>query len=728
MNFGWYSWALGSQTISTNGVTGMFASQSNERPYVDYLNSGITSHSDSQIWAIASGWPCLSDVETGWISSLGGFHDTRPHLFMFAWDCGKSLGYVGQESIPWVQVSNVVYPNMALSYNDTWHTYGVTIEQGNWWFYYDGYWVGYIPGSAWNPETVPGYLHEIKAGGEVSSGSEISCTDMGFEGRYGSDPKAAMYNQVWYVLDGFSANASLAPYAPDPNYTIGSWYPGNPGYRFRYGGPGGCGNSSEPPKPVATTGTASVKSSSAEVQGVVQPSYGNTNYWFEYGLTTAYGSSNPPMPGAFAGNDGGSHSVSAQLSGLTPGTTYHYRLVATNEEGTSYGSDSVLTTVGPPSVETGGGEQGSKRSAALFGTVNPNRGSTQYQFEYGTTTAYGKVMPVPAAELAAGTSPVAVSTVISELEPETTYHYRLSATNEGGATKGADRTFTTTFWPEYSRSLGSYGSENGQFKNPADVATDSEGNLWVVDKNNTRVEEFSESGKYLSKFGTSGGGEGQFVSPSSAAFDSKGNIWVTDWFHPVQGFNKEGKYIGKFSSIGTGEGQVKDPSGLAIDAKDNFWVADKSNNRILEFNSEGKFVKVVASSGSGAGQVLAPVGIDVGPGGNVWVADKGNNQVDEYSESGAFVKSFGSEGTGPGQFKGPAGISVDARGVVWVIDEGNSRVETFSEAGNFLTQFGAKGSGEGQFTFSGLMGLAADNKGGVWVTDTGDSRLEKWVR
>jgi hypothetical protein len=85
-------------------------------------------------------------------------------------------------------------------------------------------------------------------------------------------------------------------------------------------------------------------------------------------------------------------------------------------------------------------------SATLNGTVNPNGFETTYQIEYGTTTEYGSKVPASPKSVGSGTSPVEVSEEIEGLTPETTYHFRLVATNEKGTTEGEDQTFTTPTW------------------------------------------------------------------------------------------------------------------------------------------------------------------------------------------------------------------------------------------------------------------------------------------
>lgn len=95
-----------------------------------------------------------------------------------------------------------------------------------------------------------------------------------------------------------------------------------------------------------------------------------------------------------------------------------------------------------PSTTTGGVENITTSTAKLVGWLNPNGATTSFYFQYGPTTAYGNTVPAPAATMS-GTSPQIVAFNVGNLEPETTYHFRLVATNSLGTSTGADMTFRT---------------------------------------------------------------------------------------------------------------------------------------------------------------------------------------------------------------------------------------------------------------------------------------------
>ncbi len=102
---------------------------------------------------------------------------------------------------------------------------------------------------------------------------------------------------------------------------------------------------------------------------------------------------------------------------------------------------SASAAASAPAVTTSSTSDVNKSNATLSGTVNPNGQSTTYVFEYGTTTSYGT--QTNSTGVGSGNTPVGVHQAIFGLAPNTTYHYRLVATNATGTTDGADQTLTT---------------------------------------------------------------------------------------------------------------------------------------------------------------------------------------------------------------------------------------------------------------------------------------------
>lgn len=309
----------------------------------------------------------------------------------------------------------------------------------------------------------------------------------------------------------------------------------------------------------------------------------------------------------------------------------------------------------------------------------------------------------------------------------------------------------------YLSSVAEGGSGGGQLEHPGDVALDSEGNIWVTDEQNNRIEEFDEAGEFIEVFGKHvnesavqaggseseknlctaasgntcqagewGSGDGNLSRPTSLAIDAEGDIWVADAANNrLERFAPDGKYLSKFGSEGSGKGQFLEPEGIAIDPHGNIWVSDTYNGRLQEFDEAGKFIRVAGSYGFEPGQIGEPTGIEIGPWGHVWVADWLADRVVEFDENGKFIRQFGTEGMANGQFERPDGLTIDDRGQLWVADE-SDRVQAFTEKGEYVGQFGAKGSGEGQFKLGYPIGMSTDSNGNLWIADSRNNRVQQW--
>ena len=201
--------------------------------------------------------------------------------------------------------------------------------------------------------------------------------------------------------------------------------------------------------PVATTSPATaLTDTSAILNGTVDANNGATDYQFQYGPTTGYGTSAPSVPQPI-GQGSSALRVSQALSGLTAGTLYHYRLVAyRNGAAVHNGPDQTFTTTGgaapvDPEPVTAAESAVGATGAVLNATVDPNGTATDYQFEYGPTTTYGTSVPVTPATVGSGTAPVAFSQALTGLTPSSTYHYRVVAVRGASRFPGLDESFVT---------------------------------------------------------------------------------------------------------------------------------------------------------------------------------------------------------------------------------------------------------------------------------------------
>ncbi|MCW2994622.1 MAG: hypothetical protein JWQ18_2117, partial [Conexibacter sp.] len=180
----------------------------------------------------------------------------------------------------------------------------------------------------------------------------------------------------------------------------------------------------------------------ADVAAVVQTNgLVGSDYRFEYGTTTSYGSATATV--AVPAGDAGGWSILEQLlTGLTPGTTYHVRAAVRLGVLSFYGADTTFTTPAAqaPSLGTAMVTPGITR-AQVSAAITPHTSATRWHVDYGTTTAYGRASA--GFDLPAGDQPTQGVVDLTGLSPDTAYHFRFVAISQDGTATGADQAFRT---------------------------------------------------------------------------------------------------------------------------------------------------------------------------------------------------------------------------------------------------------------------------------------------
>ncbi|MCZ6799765.1 MAG: 6-bladed beta-propeller [Nitrospirae bacterium] len=226
-------------------------------------------------------------------------------------------------------------------------------------------------------------------------------------------------------------------------------------------------------------------------------------------------------------------------------------------------------------------------------------------------------------------------------------------------------------------------SLDGSFYYPRGLTTSPEGDVYVADSGNNRLQKFDSDGNFMNAWGKFGfawrGAEaGKFDVPWGVTTDKDGNLYVSDTSNArIQKFQADGTPLIKWGKDGSFDGAFFYPRGIAVDFVGNVYVADEGNNRIQKFDQRGNFLAKWGKAGNGPGQFKNPWGVACDALGDLYVVDSANHRIQKFDSNGTYLCSWGNRGLTEAQVNYPTGIAVDKEGNVFVVDSGNNRVLKF---------------------------------------------------
>jgi sugar lactone lactonase YvrE len=273
----------------------------------------------------------------------------------------------------------------------------------------------------------------------------------------------------------------------------------------------------------------------------------------------------------------------------------------------------------------------------------------------------------------------------------------------------------------FIRKWGSLGSGAGELQIPRGAAVSPNGDLYVADSGNFRIQQFSPIGSFVRVWGSAGTGDGQFGSsdgPTEIDVAPNGDVYVADrQLHRIQRFSATGTFLGKWGSFGSGDGLLNVPEGVAVAPNGEVLVLDTGNGRIQRFSSTGTFISKFGTAGSLDGRIsTSAAAIDVAPSGDIYIADTGNSRIQRFNSSGTFL----GKATG---VSFPRGVDAASNGSVFAADS-NGRVVRYGSDLSFVSQFGFSGTGDGQFSLP--RGVAAHTNGDVYTVDFTLRRVQQF--
>jgi len=237
---------------------------------------------------------------------------------------------------------------------------------------------------------------------------------------------------------------------------------------------------------------------------------------------------------------------------------------------------------------------------------------------------------------------------------------------------------------------GKLGNGNGQFHVPYGIDVDIEGNVWVADRANDRMQKFDSKGKFILKFGNKdaepSNEPGKFDNPRDVAVDKDLRyVYVADSKNNrIQKFDLNGSFIEEKGKFGNKRGEFNLPTTIVIDSKGNFIVNERGNERLQKFDSNWNPVLMWGSKGSGNSEFCHIEHIAVDKYDNVYVTDPQSDpgcsqqpRVLKFDAQGNFITKWGSYGEEDGEFVDPEHLAIDSEGRVYVSDRKNDNIQVF---------------------------------------------------
>jgi uncharacterized protein (TIGR03663 family) len=283
------------------------------------------------------------------------------------------------------------------------------------------------------------------------------------------------------------------------------------------------------------------------------------------------------------------------------------------------------------------------------------------------------------------------------------------------------------------------GKGPGQFTSPRAVAVDGQSRIYVADSGNNRVQVFNPDGSFLRQFGSTckldtkegcqGDGRGQFNEPWGIAVDQEGNVYVSDtWNHRVQKFDKDGKFVnqwGVFESTGGELGKpfaFYGPRQVTIGKDGKVYIMDTGNKRVQAFNPDGSFLTQFGGGGVVDGRFDEPTGIAQDSAGNWYIADAWNRRVQKFGADQAYAAQWPIFGWAGNSVVNKPQLAVDQRRtIIYATDPENYRVLAFGADGAARFAFGGYGNDAQSFALP--TGIAVGPDGRIYVADGDGHRV-----
>lgn len=282
------------------------------------------------------------------------------------------------------------------------------------------------------------------------------------------------------------------------------------------------------------------------------------------------------------------------------------------------------------------------------------------------------------------------------------------------------------------QSFGEGGLEAGLLNKPRNLAIASNGDVYVLNSDNQRVDVFDASGQY--RFDFTNPDHGGFNQPWGIEIDSKDNVYIADtWNHRMLKFDAQGNFLLEwYANDPTSQSlSFYGPRAIAINTRDRIYVTDTGNKRILIYDTDGQYLGKFGEVGMGAGEFDEPVGVAVYKSQFLAVADTWNQRVQVFDISGETVDpmpivTFPVNAWYSQSLDNKPYLTFDSTGeTILFSDPESGLIWQYTMSGSLIRSFNAAGGGID--TIAMPTGLTVADDGSLWVVDTLANKVNRFI-
>jgi tripartite motif-containing protein 71 len=268
-------------------------------------------------------------------------------------------------------------------------------------------------------------------------------------------------------------------------------------------------------------------------------------------------------------------------------------------------------------------------------------------------------------------------------------------------------------------SFGKEGEAPGQLRHPLGISADPNGNIYVADTGNNRIQKFDSQGRLLASVGGFGWGQEQFQKPVDLCAENGLDVFVADYENRrIERYDKELNCISSYLPDANLPDRLQFgfPRSVGISIHGDLFIIDSENRRVLKLNSQHEPETSFGDYDWGEGNLGEPVQVCVSRTDKVFVSDDRLELVMVYDYFGNFLDSIGDKSV-----SSPAGLCISADNILYVADPDKDQIVAFDPEGRPLATIGSQGEKLGAFNNPNDVALYQNR---LYVADTDNHRIQ----